>query len=239
MQYYAVIIGRNIGVYNNWTNCAKQIINYPGGSFKKFRNFNDAESYIINNTDVKQVTFFSEILPPISDKYISKNLSFMDIPIPKPVKIIKKNRYYDKQFVGCMFVYVYSILNDKEDIAGVGIYFEPNSNRNASRILNDIYTEHDLQLKTLQELYNIIKQNLMDDLKITIVMESQYAIDALNDTLTKKTVRDRKIIKQLEKLFGNFDNLRFLLLQNNKNNLHNQRLLEAKKLGNLAIGLIV
>ena len=41
------------------------------------------------------------------------------------------------------------------------------------------------------------------------------------------------------KIFADFDNLRFWLLEDSKNHQHYRQLLEAKKLGNLAIGLII
>lgn len=88
----------------------------------------------------------------------------------------------------------YSVLNIKNNVTGgFGIYFELNDTRNASRILDNTYSEKELQLKALKELYYIIKQDLLDDLKITIVMESEYAINALNDNLTNKTEIDKKI----------------------------------------------
>ncbi len=34
MLFYAVIVGRKLGIYNNWITCAKQIINYPGAVLK-------------------------------------------------------------------------------------------------------------------------------------------------------------------------------------------------------------
>ncbi|CAG8848891.1 16774_t:CDS:2, partial [Gigaspora margarita] len=44
--YYAVQIGRKLGIYMNWEECKEQIHRYPGALYKKFYTKRQAEDYI-------------------------------------------------------------------------------------------------------------------------------------------------------------------------------------------------
>jgi len=45
-RYYAVLKGRNPGIYTNWLECQKQVDGFSGAVFKSFGNKNDAEFFI-------------------------------------------------------------------------------------------------------------------------------------------------------------------------------------------------
>lgn len=45
-MYYAVKIGRNPGIYNNWEDCKKEVNGFSGAIYKKFNSKSDAEEYI-------------------------------------------------------------------------------------------------------------------------------------------------------------------------------------------------
>ena len=49
MPYYAVVKGRQIGIYTTWTECKEMINGYSQAIFKKFDTKNEAEIFIINN----------------------------------------------------------------------------------------------------------------------------------------------------------------------------------------------
>ena len=44
-KYYAVKIGRNPGIYQNWSDCNLQINNYSGAEYKSFTTLEEATSY--------------------------------------------------------------------------------------------------------------------------------------------------------------------------------------------------
>ncbi len=46
MSYYAVHKGRQIGIYNTWNICKKNVIGYSGAIFKKFTNINNAKMFV-------------------------------------------------------------------------------------------------------------------------------------------------------------------------------------------------
>lgn len=45
--FYAVHIGRDIGVYDNWNDCAKQVIGFPGSVFKSFATMGEATNFMM------------------------------------------------------------------------------------------------------------------------------------------------------------------------------------------------
>lgn len=46
MKFYAVVVGRKVGVYTDWEECKKQINGYSGAQFKSFFSRDEAEDYI-------------------------------------------------------------------------------------------------------------------------------------------------------------------------------------------------
>ena len=51
MKYYAVRKGRNVGIYESWSDCEKNVKGYSGQEYKSFTNKNDAEKYMNNNNN--------------------------------------------------------------------------------------------------------------------------------------------------------------------------------------------
>ena len=50
-MYYAVRKGRETGIFENWEECQKQVINFSGAVYKKFTKLSDAESFLNDNTE--------------------------------------------------------------------------------------------------------------------------------------------------------------------------------------------
>ena len=45
-KFYAVKKGKNIGVYNTWDECKKQVNGFSGAEYKSFSTFQEAKEYI-------------------------------------------------------------------------------------------------------------------------------------------------------------------------------------------------
>ncbi len=45
-MFYAVSNGREPGVYTSWDECRKQVLNFGGACFKKFKTLKDAECFV-------------------------------------------------------------------------------------------------------------------------------------------------------------------------------------------------
>ena len=81
MPYYAVAKGRQIGIYTTWTECKEMINGYSQAIFKKFDTKNEAEIFIINNSEeVKEVKEVKEV---------EKIKLVKEVKIVKEVKLLK------------------------------------------------------------------------------------------------------------------------------------------------------
>ncbi len=45
-KYYAVKVGRQVGIYQTWADCQKQVTGYSGAIFKSFSTLEEAEAFI-------------------------------------------------------------------------------------------------------------------------------------------------------------------------------------------------
>lgn len=52
--FYGVANGYNVGVYDNWPDCRKQVHRFSRAVFRKFDNFNAAKNFVNDNTDEPQ-----------------------------------------------------------------------------------------------------------------------------------------------------------------------------------------
>lgn len=46
MKYYAVKVGRNVGIYESWDECKVQVLGFEGAEYKSFSNYLDATNYL-------------------------------------------------------------------------------------------------------------------------------------------------------------------------------------------------
>jgi viroplasmin and RNaseH domain-containing protein len=51
-KYYAVKVGRTMGIFKTWPECQKQVIGYPGALFKSFSSELEAKAYINGTASV-------------------------------------------------------------------------------------------------------------------------------------------------------------------------------------------
>ena len=65
MPFYAVADGRNIGIFLNWNDCKKSIVNYQNARYKKFNTKEEAEIFIQQNKINKE-----KIITFIPDYYV-------------------------------------------------------------------------------------------------------------------------------------------------------------------------
>ena len=45
-KYYAVRVGRNVGIYTTWADCEAQVKGYSGAQYKSFPTKEEAENFV-------------------------------------------------------------------------------------------------------------------------------------------------------------------------------------------------
>lgn len=55
-MFYAVKKGREIGIFESWAECQKQITGFSGAEFKKFKELKQAESYLTSGISIDNLS---------------------------------------------------------------------------------------------------------------------------------------------------------------------------------------
>lgn len=248
MNYYAVAVGRKPGIYNDWPACAKQILNYRGASFKKFRSIEDAEQYLSNHTNLKEVPRY--LSKHTAQPRISKNLALLKYEEPSDASenVPSINKVYNPDFVCNNFVYVDAVCSSNEDnmtgVAGIGIYFDENDCRNRSMTVNDVFTDDEALLTAFVHLHHILKTELEHDIKTVIVCQSQHVVLCLTSLGLKcarehwrKPMKHKRLIKKTFHLYQSHDYVRFMCISHDER-APDVKWHKAQQFAHLAVGQI-
>ena len=195
MHYYAVANGRQNGIFLNWNDCKTSVIGYKNAIYKKFDIKEDAVHF------VKEYS---------QDDNENNNY--------KTHQIIS---FYDLKFINPNY-YVYTdgaCSNNGRDnaIAGIGIFFGINDDRNVSRKLEGKQTNNIAELTAIVETYNIIEADIINDKKIVIVSDSKYAIRCISSYGEKchnnnwnENIPNKDLVKTAYELYKNKLNVKFI-----------------------------
>ena len=82
-KYYAVKVGKSVGIYNNWEDCKKQVTGFSGAIYKSFTNLEEAKNYLNNGNIENEVNSFSledisedEIIAYVDGSYKKDTLEY-------------------------------------------------------------------------------------------------------------------------------------------------------------------
>jgi len=234
MPYYAVANGRNIGVFLNWNDCNNSVKGYKNALYKKFDTKEEADNFIqINDKNINDTT---------NNEKQNNITSFFDTI---------KSKQTDDTVVFIPDYYVYTdgacSNNGKENaLAGFGIFFGINDNRNISKKIEGKQTNNTAELTAIIETYNIIETDILNDKSIAIVSDSEYAIkcaSSYGEKCYKKCwnvdIPNKDLVKKAYEMFKNKPNVKFIHIKAHTNNtdIHSIGNDNADKLANIAIGL--
>jgi len=174
--YYAVAIGKNPGIYTNWSECEIQIKNISKAKYKKFTNKEEANQFLEMFREKEK----SEIISKIKEKE----------------EIILEHDYYVYTDGSCS-------NNGKSNArCSIGVYFGKDDSRNVSKELLDIEkkTNNVAELSAMLEAFNIIFKDITENnKKICIFTDSNYTILCLTTYGKKCEINDwKKDIPNLE-----------------------------------------
>ncbi|GAG32603.1 unnamed protein product, partial [marine sediment metagenome] len=182
---------------------------------------------------------------------ISKNLAFIEKEESSDSdddSLGAIDKMYTPDFKPSYFVYTDGACaqNGTNDAcAGVGIYFDIGDTRNKAIKIEGKQTNNVAELSALIYVYDIIRQDLLDDLKVVIVTDSQYSIKCVTTYGLKchqekwcKKIPNKKLVKKAFNLYREHDNIRFMHVAAHTNNMdqHSIGNREADRLANLSIG---
>lgn len=184
VNYYAVKIGKKPGIYLSWDECKENVNRFSKAQYKKFESKIEAENYM--NDHIKNTTNHEKVILNTEIQNYTK------APIINQCQIVDDN--YD--FANCINVYTDgSCINNGtvHAVAGCGIYFGENDNKNISFKLkkkNDYdNTNNRAELKAILKAIKILKSHIENNKIVIIHTDSQYSMTCFTSTtITKKKV---------------------------------------------------
>lgn len=227
MTFYAVANGRTIGIFLNWNDCNNSVKKYKNALYKKFNTKEEADNFI---------------------KVNEKNIDNMNNNIQNHNIIVNSK---DDNIVFNPDYYVYTdgaCSNNGKDnaLAGIGIFFGINDNRNISKKIEGKQTNNTAELSAIIETYHIIENDILNGKKIAIVSDSEYAIKCVSsygEKCYKKCwnvdIPNKDLVKIAYEMYKDKLNIQFIHIKAHTNNtdIHSFGNDNADKLANIAIGL--
>jgi ribonuclease HI len=232
MPFYAVSNGRTIGIFLNWNDCNNSVKGYKNAIYKKFDTKEEADIFIQkNNKNIDEIQIQTQ----------NNITDFFETINSNQKEIIDFNPDY----------YVYtdgSCSNNGKDnaLAGIGIFFGIDDNRNLSKKIEGKQTNNTAELSAIIETYNIIENDIINGQKIAIVSDSEYAIKCVSsygEKCCKKSwnldIPNKELVKIAYDMYKDKSNVQFIHIKAHTNNTdtHSVGNNNADKLANIAIGL--
>ena len=222
MPFYAVAIGRTIGIFLNWDDCNNSVKGYKNAIYKKFDTKEEAYNFIQSN---------------------EKNINNSTIK--------NQNKQKDRVVDFNPDYYVYTdgaCSNNGKDnaLSGIGIYFGINDHRNISKKIEGKQTNNTAELSAIIETYYIIENDIVNGKKIAIVSDSEYAIKCVSsygEKCSKKgwnvDIPNKELVKTAYQMYEDKLNIKFIHIKAHTNNtdIHSIGNDNADKLANIAIGI--
>jgi ribonuclease HI len=228
MPFYAVTNGRTIGIFLNWNDCNNSVKGYKNALYKKFDTKEEADNFITVN---------------------EKNIHDTNNNIPKQNNIIMNSINENDVFNPDYYVYTDGACsNNGRDnaLAGIGIFFGINDNRNISKKIEGKQTNNTAELSAIIETYYIIENDILNGKKIAIVSDSEYAIKCVSSYGEKcynkgwnVDIPNKELVKTAYEMYKDKLNIQFIHIKAHTNNtdIHSFGNDNADKLANIAIGL--
>jgi len=233
MPFYAVANGITIGIFLNWNDCNNSVKGYKNALYKKFDTKEEADNFIKVNE--KNTHDTKNNIP------IQNNIFFDNIIInSKDDNVVFNPDYYVYTDGACS--------NNGRDnaLAGIGIFFGINDNRNISKKIEGKQTNNTAELSAIIETYYIIENDIVHGKKIAIVSDSEYAIKCVSSYGEKcfkqnwnVDIPNKELVKTAYAMYKDKQNIKFIHIKAHTNNtdIHSFCNDNADKLANIAISL--
>ena len=130
-------------------------------------------------------------------------------------------------------------------VAGIGIFFGINDERNISKRIGGKQTNNTAELSAIIETYPIIECDISIGKKIAIISDSEYAIKCVSSYGEKcynknwnVDIPNKELVKTAYEMYKDTRNIQFIHIKahTNNNDMHSIGNKNADKLANLAIG---
>jgi len=238
MPYYAVKVGKNPGIYDNWSDCELNVKDLENPVYKKFDTEDEAKNFLKSSNIFPPNTFPPNFLSPNKKKPLDNILENQkkikeekDNMVNELIKKSKLNQVVDDDydFDNKINIYVYGIsINDGQDkyYGSIGLYYGEDDFRNEGKKISlDIKDNNLINFKnrvvlksTLVGLSKVIDQIVKTGECVIIHTDSDYIIKCFTqDTLSKyntKQIQNYDYIKKGYEIISKYPQIKFHYVKN-------------------------
>jgi len=148
------------------------------------------------------------------------------------IQLHTKPKHNDDKGVPDYYVYTDGACSNNgkaSAVAGIGIFFGANDNRNVSKKIEGRQTNNVAELTAIIELYTIIENDVLNGINIAIISDSEYAIKCLTSYGKKCQDKDwlldipnKELVKTVYELYKDKPNVTFIHIEahTNKTDIH-------------------
>ena len=184
MKYYAVKNGRNIGIYDNWDACLKEVSNFIGAEYMSFASLEDAQNYLTNND---KIVAYDGPVAYVDGSYkdSTKEYSFGVVLLIDGKEIHFKKAFAEDELS--------SMRNVAGEIKGAGFIIQYCVNRGIKKLT--VYHDYEGISKWYQyewnaklfgtKKYQEFAENVRDDIDVTFIKVKGHSNDKYNDLADK------------------------------------------------------
>ena len=162
--YYVVKVGYNPGIYETWNECKEQIDKFKSPVFKKFSSYEDAECFLFDRYDKKDLDFFNSC----------KGNILSDLYNPDTEYELDNWNKYDKSFY--IFTDGSQTFTKDGKLTRLGVYIGENLVNISENYMNS--TNNRCEIKAIKYSLEIIFKNRKEIKSRQLVNEeNEYFID--------------------------------------------------------------
>jgi len=260
MPVYAVLRGRQTGVFMTWAECKAQIHHFSNAVYKKFDSLDEAHTYLATQGAVP-TTLAGATSPPTTDIRSFFHRTTINNPNTSKAEATAGgnatvtaggNAACEHEHERGAVHYVYTdgacVNNGKKDaVAGAGVYFGHHDARNVSVCVKGKQSNNTAEVTAILEAFDILGEHLHlhPDDRWVIVTDSQYALRYAY-TLGEKHAREcwcqdipnKALVRRLYETVSGEPRVTMMKIaaHTNKTDRHSLGNEEADRLANQAIG---
>ncbi|XP_015597413.1 ribonuclease H1 [Cephus cinctus] len=179
MSYYAVVNGRNPGIYSSWDECKSQVDKYSHAVYKKFSSLNEANRFMKNDG----VSSCSS-----HDDYYEESHGSGGVHCGTSQRSYSTQGGYTFDIDSDGYVNVYtdgacSSNGYSHAKAGIGVYFGDNHPLNVSQPVSGRATNNNAEIQAVIKALEQAKKANIKNIKINT--DSQFLINCINEWMPK------------------------------------------------------
>ncbi|XP_015597412.1 ribonuclease H1 [Cephus cinctus] len=198
MRYYAVVNGRNPGIYSSWEECKSQVDRYSHAVYKKFFSLHEAEWFLRNHG-------FSSCSSDDDYSQESRDSEGAHYGISQRSYSTQRRYTFDIDSDGYVNVYTDGACSSNgysHAKAGIGVYFGDNHPLNVSQPVSGRATNHNAEIQAVTKALEQAKKAKIKYIKINT--DSRFLINCINHWMPKwkrngwRTRKGKNVINKQE-----------------------------------------